>query len=238
MSRHEKNAETRLFDDWPDRYDAWFTTPIGKLVKSYELELVLEMLQPKPGEHILDVGCGTGVFTLDILASGVNIIGLDISYPMLVRATHRASQYRFAAVAGDMLTLPFPDESFDKTYSITALEFIHEGRRAATELSRVTRSGGTIVLATLNSLSPWAIRRSKEAKKGHSLFQSIIFRSPQELASIVPGEPTLKTAIHFLKDDDPQEAPFIEREGANTETQTGAFVAAVWSKEAMKEVLG
>ena len=36
-----------LFDDWPERYEEWFTTPIGRLVKKTELELVLEHAPPR-----------------------------------------------------------------------------------------------------------------------------------------------------------------------------------------------
>ena len=51
-----------LFDDWPEKYDLWFETPIGRLIKKYERDLVLEMLRPEQGERILDAGCGTGVW--------------------------------------------------------------------------------------------------------------------------------------------------------------------------------
>jgi hypothetical protein len=50
------NSRDNLFDDWPDRYDDWFQTPIGSLVKQYECDLLLELLQPLRGETILDVG--------------------------------------------------------------------------------------------------------------------------------------------------------------------------------------
>ncbi|MGZ3649412.1 MAG: class I SAM-dependent methyltransferase, partial [Syntrophales bacterium] len=52
-----------IFDEWPEKYDRWFTTPIGSLVRKYENELILDFLNPAPGETILDAGCGTGVFT-------------------------------------------------------------------------------------------------------------------------------------------------------------------------------
>lgn len=226
----KETERSELFDDWVDRYDMWFTTPVGSFVKKYETNLLLEMLQPRPDESILDVGCGTGVFTLDVLAAGAKIIGLDISFPMLIQAEKKTTQYSFLGTLGNMTTLPFADESFDKVFSMTALEFLSDATPAIKELQRVVRPGGTVVLTTLNSLSPWAKRRTKEAAKGHSLFTSMTFRSPSELALLAPDEPIVKTAIHFLKEDDPEIIPSLEEDGHIQNKCTGAFVAMTWRK--------
>jgi len=219
-----------LFDEWPEKYDRWFDTPIGTLVKKYEVELLMDLLQPSPGEKILDVGCGTGVFTLDILAFGPRVTGLDISQPMLKRAGFKTEGYPFQGLAADMSYLPFVDECFDKVVSVTAIEFVEDAKGAIAELFRVTKKGGIIVVTTLNSLSPWAVRRKQSADKGHSLFERMIFRSPDEMLAVAPVDGTVKTAIHFLKDDDPLKAPEIEREGQTRNLDTGAFLAARWEK--------
>jgi len=131
-----------LFDEWPERYDQWFTTPVGKLVKEIEGELIHELLNPKPEDKVLDAGCGTGIFTLDFLAAGGQVVGLDISRPMLSFAGKKTAGYSFFKVQGDMLHLPFKDNSFDKAVSITALEFIADAKSTVDELFRVTRPGG------------------------------------------------------------------------------------------------
>jgi ubiquinone/menaquinone biosynthesis C-methylase UbiE len=114
--------------------------------------------------------------------------------------------------------------------SITALEFVENGRAAIDELFRVTKRGGCVVVATLNSLSSWATRRKEEAKKGHPLFQGAIFRSPDELLSLSPVNGVVRTAIHFQKKDDPRIASKIESEGREAGLDTGAFVAVRWQK--------
>ncbi len=220
----------QLFDEWPEAYDRWFTTPIGSLVKRYETELILNLLGPNQGETILDAGCGTGIFTLDILSSGSRVVGLDLSLPMLMRAEKNLKGYPLQMVLADMLNFPFPEGAFDKVVSITALEFIEDGKAAVGELFRVTKRGGRIVVATLNSLSPWALRRRVEAKEGHTLFEKAIFRSPDELRSLASAQGVVKTAIHFQKGDDPERVVEIEHVGKRKNLNTGAFVAARWEK--------
>jgi len=226
----EQEVKEKLFDDWPEKYDRWFETPIGALVKKYENELLLDLLQPRPDEVILDVGCGTGVFTTNILGFGTRVTGLDISYPMLMRAELKAKGYPFRAVAADMRFLPFIDECFDRVVSMTAIEFIADGQAAVEDMFRVAKKGGVVVVTTLNSLSPWAVRRKKKADRGHSLFKQMIFRSPDEMRALAPVDGTVKTAIHFLKDDNPQKAAGIELDGQKQGLDTGAFVAARWVK--------
>jgi ubiquinone/menaquinone biosynthesis C-methylase UbiE len=220
-----------LFDDWPERYEEWFATPIGRLVKDTECRLILEMLHPAAGEKILDVGCGTGVFTLDYLATGAEVVGLDISLPMLEVAKRKAAGYPFTAVQGNMLALPFADASFDKVVSVTAVEFTQDARKAVDELFRVANPGGVIVVGTLNSLSPWATRRRAKTERGEDhVLKEAHFRSPKELLALTPVEGQAETVVHFQKQDPPERAQEIERRGQQMGLDTGAFVAVRWVK--------
>ena len=222
---------TKLFDDWPEKYDRWFETPVGRLIKGYEQDLICQMLNPEPGETILDAGCGTGIFTADIINAGANIVGLELSNTMVCRAQAKFEGQAFFPVQGDLARLPFADSTFHKAVSITAIEFIEDARAAIDELFRVTKAGGVIVVATLNSLSPWADRRQKAAQKGHPLFGHIVFRSPAEMLSLSPVEGSLQTAIHFEKDADLHLARQIEESGKKRNLDTGAFLAVRWEKK-------
>jgi ubiquinone/menaquinone biosynthesis C-methylase UbiE len=219
----------QLFDDWPERYDRWFDTPVGKAVLKYEVALVLGLLQPVRGELILDAGSGTGIFTGEFCVRGANVVGLDISWAMLRWAQNKKGAFPFQTVTADMALLPFADGVFDKTVSITALEFIEDGKRAITELFRVTKPGGIVVVATLNSLSHWADRRRERARQDRdSIFNRVIFRSPEQLLASAPVSGIVRTAVHFGKEDDPAELDRIEREGQGGEK--GAFIAVRWEK--------
>lgn len=141
----------------------------------------------------------------------------------------KEAPFGYRGVAGDMAALPFADHFFDKSVSVAALEFIADEKRAVAELFRVTKPGGVVVVATLNSLSPWAARRMTNARRDPgSIFNRVFFRSPAQLlaASAVPG--TVRTVVHFGKEEDPATFDRSERQGEGR--PSGAFVAARWTK--------
>jgi len=218
------------FDEWAHKYNQWFDTPIGALVKHVEGEILYNFIQPESSDTILDAGCGTGIFTRDLVEAGASIVGLEISSDMLKCGIAKLSTTRFAGVQGDMLTLPFADNSFDKTVSVTAIEFIADARQAVAELFRVTKPGGMVVVATLNRLSPWAERRRRSGEKGHSLFKKVFFRSPVEVADLSPVAGEYRTAVHFEKNTDPSRAAVFEKRGRTAGLDTGAFLVFQWEK--------
>lgn len=219
-----------LFDTWTDKYERWFATPVGRLVKRYESELLLELLAPLPGENILDVGCGIGIFTEDILRRGARATGVDVSLPMLSKAITRFRAANFTGLCADMRDLPFADGSFDKVYAMTVIEFADDAGRVVAELDRVARKGGRVVVTTLNSRSPWAAQRTRKGEAGHPLFQHVRFRSPEDLRRIVPGNSAVATAIHFDRNTPVAQIPEIEANGTNRQLETGALLAVQWKK--------
>lgn len=223
--------KTSPFDTWTEKYDNWFATPTTQYVKKYELELLLRLLNPQPGEKILDAGCGTGIFTQDIAQTQAKVTGMDISLPMVAKGVLQLGDTTFSGICADMGALPFYDNSFDKVFSMTAIEFIEDAAGVIKELNRVVKKGGCIVVTTLNSLSPWAERREQKGKSGHSLFSNIFFRSPADMRLLIPTDSVVKTAIHFDKDAPVEDIPQIEAEGNKLQQETGAFLAVQWIKK-------
>jgi ubiquinone/menaquinone biosynthesis C-methylase UbiE len=216
------------FDTWTEPYDRWFTTPIGRLVYAYESELLLELLDPQPGERILDAGCGSGIFTGGVLARGATVVGLDLSLPMLHAAIRRHVRARFLGLYADLSALPCADGCFDRVWSMTAIEFIEDAARTLAELERVTRPGGTIVVTTLNSLSPWAEERTQKGRAGHELFSRVFFRSPDEMRALIGSDCVVRTAVHFRKGDPVDQVPALERAGHEAGSDRGALLAVKW----------
>jgi SAM-dependent methyltransferase len=101
------------------------------------------------GDHVLDMGCGTGslIFALPEFADVASATGIDLTASYVAAARMRNTNPRFTFDVGDARALPYPDSSFDRAYSLLVLHFINEARKAAEEMHRVVRPGGTIAAA-------------------------------------------------------------------------------------------
>jgi ubiquinone/menaquinone biosynthesis C-methylase UbiE len=167
------------FDNFAEHYDKWFETCLGKFVADCERELILELAGPKSGEKILDVGIGTGFFASEILKYQVDIIGMDVSEKMLDIARSKGLTNVFT---GDAAALDFPDEAFELVISITAFEFFREPEKSLSEMMRVCKRGGRVVVGTLGSGSWWAFKRRRDLHRNpDSVFRDARFYSYREL---------------------------------------------------------
>ncbi|GAB2878839.1 hypothetical protein GCM10027074_53890 [Streptomyces deserti] len=110
----------------------------------------------KAGQRVLDMGCGTGRFTVPMAERGAQVTGLDLSRAMLdVLGGKLAARGLHAELReGDMAALPFPDESFDVVTSMLALMHIplQDRPKVFAEVRRVLRPGGRMLLGVKNSL--------------------------------------------------------------------------------------
>ncbi len=102
---------------------------------------VLELLQPRPGERILDLGCGDGALTEKLVASGAQVVGIDSSTDMLAAARKRGLDARMM----DARSLPFENE-FDAVFSNAVLHWIKDDPDAPIASAfRALNAGGRFV---------------------------------------------------------------------------------------------
>lgn len=115
--------------------------------------LFLDFARVRDGGRILDVGCGTGALVEAVASLGdrSKIVGIDPSRPFIDYARQRFTNPRFGFDCGDAMALPYPDRSFDCALSLLVFMFIPQPEKAANEMRRVTRAGGTVAACTWDS---------------------------------------------------------------------------------------
>ena len=106
---------------------------------------VLERLDARDGERILDIGCGTGRLTAEIASRvpGTRVVGVDRSRTMLAEARRRASGLTLGQA--DATRLPLRDRTFDAVFSTATFHWVHDHATLFAEISRVLVPGGRLV---------------------------------------------------------------------------------------------
>jgi SAM-dependent methyltransferase len=113
-------------------------------------EFLAETLRPRPGNRILDVGCGEGLAEVKLgrlQISQMRLVGIDIVPAKAAAALQetRSHNQRVSFAAADACRLPFRDGAFDSLYCIAVLQHIAEFGVAVAEFARVTARGGRVV---------------------------------------------------------------------------------------------
>src|ERR1022692_219600 len=125
-----------------------------------------DKLGVRPGDHLLDLGCGFGRHAFEAARRGASVVALDAgpeevaqvrgTFAAMVEAGELPADHPATAVLGDALALPFPDGRFDRVIASEVLEHIPDDVAAMSELSRVLRPGGTMAV-TVPRCGPEAI---------------------------------------------------------------------------------
>ena len=172
-----------LFDEKVAKtYDRWFETKKGLVADWFEKELMSRIVELKPGEIILDVGCGTGNHIQYFLERGVKTIGVDISLPMLRVAQSKVGE-RSGLCLGKAEALPFKANCFDCVSLITTLEFVEDPLKPLQEAVRVSRK--EIILGILNKYSLTALGRRIKGIFRPSIYNKARFYSIWELKKLL-----------------------------------------------------
>lgn len=103
---------------------------------------LIDLLNPQPGERVLDLGCGTGHLTAQIAERGAEIIGLDASASMIAQARQNYPKLRF--VLADARSFRF-DDPFDAVFSNAALHWVREADAVIASVAAALKPGGRFI---------------------------------------------------------------------------------------------
>jgi SAM-dependent methyltransferase len=167
----------------------------------------------RPGDLLLDLGCGFGRHAFEGFRRGARVVACDLSHPELteVRALFRAmvdageapASGMADATVGDATKLPFPTGTFDKIIASEVLEHIPDDAAALDELGRVLNPGGTLAVtvpAWQAETLCWSLSDEYYAPKapgGHvRIYTESLVRSKLRGAGLEPGGSHLAHALH------------------------------------------
>ena len=161
-----------------ESYDSWYDK--NPEVFKTEKETLLNLLNLKKGEKILESGCGTGKFSYEFKKHGSEVFCLDISREMLyfAKGKGRCSYY----VLANAEHLPFKDNAFDKALTITVLEFANSPENIVKEMLRVSN---TAIIAFLNKYCFLSLKRKIKSLFFKSSFKNARFFSKKEISKMI-----------------------------------------------------
>lgn len=98
------------------------------------------------GEHVLDVGCGTGHLAHAVAERSIRgqIRAIDLAPAYIDHARNRSSHPRIVFDVGDACSIKFPDRTFDRVLSLLVLHFVPQATQAISEMRRVAKPGGVV----------------------------------------------------------------------------------------------
>jgi ubiquinone/menaquinone biosynthesis C-methylase UbiE len=170
----------------------WVTIPRPIITRAK----VRDLLDPQSGEQILELGPGTGYYTNNIstvLKPNGRLHAVDVQHAMLeyIRTTEEHDE-RVQLIQGDGRTLPYPDDYFDGAYLILVLGEIPDQEQALSELERVLKPDGRLVVGELLPDPHFVTRRAlkQRTERQGFRFETYVGTPFGYVARLVPSEPS------------------------------------------------
>jgi SAM-dependent methyltransferase len=150
-----------VFDRAADFYDATRGFPPG--VETRAAALVVQAGGLGATSRVLEVGVGTGRVALPLAALVANVVGVDLSLPMLRHLVAKRDTQRVAVTRADVVHLPFPAARFDAVLGVHFFHLVPRWREALAEVARVLRRGAPLLLGADEPQDAWAHCREELA---------------------------------------------------------------------------
>ncbi len=166
----------QVFDEYAERYDAWYDSAMGRALLSTEVKCIRHLVESFPRPY-LDVGVGTGRFA--------QALGIEYGLDPSVRALQGARRRSIKAVLAVGEEIPFKDACFGAALMAFTLCFVTNPGRVMQEIRRVLVPAGGLVLGLLPKGTPWADFYAQRGVEGHPLYRTAHFYTREEVEALL-----------------------------------------------------
>jgi ubiquinone biosynthesis O-methyltransferase len=223
-----------IFDNVASEYDAWYTDKKGSFVDKVETDLAFKMITVEKGMKILDVGCGTGNFSIKLAKLGCSVIGIDISDNMLQIAQNKAEveNLDIQFLHMNLNDLNFNENKFDAVFSMAAFEFVddEDAPKALEGMLKVVKNGGQVLIGTISSNSSWGELYQDESFKKNTVFEYAKFKTLDNLKSWNKEKLVDSGQCLFISPLSPEGDYTYEKENELAGNTVGGYICALWKK--------
>ncbi|MFO8055284.1 MAG: class I SAM-dependent methyltransferase [Bacteroidales bacterium] len=156
-------------------YDNYYQTGSGQKIDAVEKRLVKKYLNTIPEKEALEIGCGTGHWSMFFSDQGFQITGIDIADNMIRQAVNKNIPGA-VFIQMNAENLMFPNESIKNIFTIATAEFTHNQQKFFDESFRVLKRNGYFLIGALNANSPL-----NKKKENDPVFKDANFFTPTSL---------------------------------------------------------
>lgn len=173
-------------DALPIAYAIWRGSKLGRITDRLEQDAILESIGPPTRLSVLDVGSGDGHLAVALARRGAHVTGVDVSERMVNTARSRSIEAGadVSFVLASAEALPFKSGAFDVVVAVTLLCFVEDVEKTLSEMSRILKPGGQVVVGELGRWSSWAALRRIKGWLGSPIWRRARFWSPRALRQL------------------------------------------------------
>lgn len=165
----EKNIND-VFEYWqktPQLFSQAYCSDENYFVNRFlkkRLKVITSLFRIQPEMQVMDVGCGSGIYSQFLIQLGASIIALDYSKEMLISCQNALNNFdnsKFLLLQGDTLKLPISEKKIDLLIAIGLLDYISDIETVLQEYFRVIKPGGQIIFTIPKRISPFFLLRMR-----------------------------------------------------------------------------
>ncbi|MCF7861515.1 methyltransferase domain-containing protein [Candidatus Woesearchaeota archaeon] len=150
-----------LYDSYSDFYGEVYKSKAGRFFMKQKLKCLHSFSKFSKEHKVLEIGCADGCYTqhfrdFNITAVDLSPKNIDVAKKKYIDADMQKDRAaRIIFKVGDVEGLVFKDNSFDRVFSFSTLRYLDSLKKALSEIYRVTRPGGEVILDFPNKYNPW-----------------------------------------------------------------------------------